>query len=83
MLSSYKLGRLIDFCKGPHVLKTEQLGVFKLLSLSPEVTGEETKIGNSSSGSTALPSSPKKNWTSISPESKRRAGETIADWASN
>ena len=34
VLSSYKLGRLIDFCTGPHVLKTEQLGVFKLLSIA-------------------------------------------------
>ena len=34
VLSSYKLGHLIDFCTGPHVLKTEQLGVFKLLSIA-------------------------------------------------
>ena len=34
VLSSYKLGQLIDFCTGPHVLKTEQLGVFKLLSIA-------------------------------------------------
>ena len=34
ILSCYKLGQLIDFCTGPHVLSTDQLGVFKLLSVA-------------------------------------------------
>ena len=34
VLSCYKLGNLVDFCTGPHVLSTAHLGVFKLLSLA-------------------------------------------------
>ncbi len=34
VLSSYKVGELTDFCKGPHVVRTDQLGVFKLLSVA-------------------------------------------------
>ncbi len=34
VLSWYKLGRLVDFCTGPHVLGTDHLGVFKLLSVA-------------------------------------------------
>ena len=34
ILSSYKLGQFIDFCTGPHLLNTDQLGVFKLLSVA-------------------------------------------------
>jgi len=33
ILSCYKLGDLVDFCTGPHVLSTSQLGAFKLLSI--------------------------------------------------
>ena len=34
VLSCYKLGKLIDFCTGPHVVSTAQLGSFKLLSVA-------------------------------------------------
>ncbi len=34
VLSCYKLGELVDFCTGPHVLSTSQLGAFKLLSIA-------------------------------------------------
>jgi threonyl-tRNA synthetase len=34
VLSCYRLGRLVDFCTGPHVVSTKQLGVFKLLSVA-------------------------------------------------
>lgn len=34
ILSYFKLGSLVDFCTGPHVLSTSQLGVFKLLSIA-------------------------------------------------
>jgi len=34
VLSCYKLGELVDFCTGPHVLSTSQLGAFKLLSVA-------------------------------------------------
>ncbi len=34
VLSCYQLGELVDFCTGPHVLSTSQLGVFKLLSIA-------------------------------------------------
>ncbi len=34
ILSCYKLGELVDFCTGPHVLSTSQLGAFKLLSIA-------------------------------------------------
>ena len=34
VLSCYRLGDLIDFCTGPHVCSTSQLGVFKLLSVA-------------------------------------------------
>lgn len=34
VLSQYKLGRLIDFCTGPHVVSTDQLHTFKLLSVA-------------------------------------------------
>ena len=34
VLSSYKLGTLTDFCTGPHVVHTGELGVFKLLSVA-------------------------------------------------
>ena len=34
VLSCYKLGNLVDFCTGPHVVSTSQLGVFKLLSIA-------------------------------------------------
>lgn len=34
VLSCYKLGKLVDFCTGPHVLSTSNLGVFKLLSVA-------------------------------------------------
>ena len=34
VLSQYKLGKLVDFCTGPHVICTDQLQVFKLLSVA-------------------------------------------------
>ncbi len=34
VLSCYKLGGLVDFCTGPHVVSTSSLGSFKLLSLA-------------------------------------------------
>jgi threonyl-tRNA synthetase len=34
VLSSYRLGDLVDFCTGPHVLSTAQLGSFRLLSIA-------------------------------------------------
>jgi threonyl-tRNA synthetase len=34
VLSCYKLGQLVDFCLGPHVQSTAQLGAFKLLSVA-------------------------------------------------
>lgn len=34
ILSCYKLGELVDFCTGPHVCSTSQLGAFKLLSIA-------------------------------------------------
>jgi len=34
ILSCYKLGKLVDFCTGPHVFSTSQLGAFKLLSIA-------------------------------------------------
>ncbi len=34
VLSAYHLGSLIDFCTGPHVTSTKQLGAFKLLSIA-------------------------------------------------
>lgn len=34
VLSTYKLGKLVDFCTGPHVLSTGHLGTFKLLSIA-------------------------------------------------
>ena len=34
ILSCYKLGELVDFCTGPHVFSTSQLGAFKLLSIA-------------------------------------------------
>ncbi|MEJ2077537.1 MAG: threonine--tRNA ligase [Acidobacteriota bacterium] len=33
-LSCYRLGRLVDFCTGPHVTSTAKLGAFKLLSIA-------------------------------------------------
>ncbi len=33
-LSCYSLGSLVDFCLGPHVASTKELGVFKLLSVA-------------------------------------------------
>ena len=33
-LSCYSLGKLVDFCLGPHVATTKELGVFKLLSVA-------------------------------------------------
>jgi len=34
VLSCYRLGNLLDFCLGPHVRNTRQLGAFKLLSIA-------------------------------------------------
>ena len=34
VLSSYRLGDLVDFCTGPHLLSTAQLGSFRLLSIA-------------------------------------------------
>ncbi len=34
VLSCYKLGELVDFCTGPHVVSTSSLGTFKLLSIA-------------------------------------------------
>ncbi|MDA2929275.1 threonine--tRNA ligase [Acidobacteria bacterium AH-259-O06] len=34
VLSYYKLGNLVDFCTGPHVVSTSDLGAFKLLSIA-------------------------------------------------
>ncbi len=34
VLSCYRLGPLIDFCLGPHVPSSSELGVFKLLSIA-------------------------------------------------
>ena len=34
VLSSYSLGDLVDFCTGPHVMSTADLGCFKLLSVA-------------------------------------------------
>ncbi len=33
-LSYYRLGSLVDFCTGPHVVSTAELGAFKLLSIA-------------------------------------------------
>ena len=33
-LSCYRLGKLVDFCTGPHVTSTAKLGAFKLLSIA-------------------------------------------------
>ena len=33
-LSCYRLGSLVDFCTGPHVVSTAQLGTFRLLSVA-------------------------------------------------
>jgi threonyl-tRNA synthetase len=33
-LSCYRLGKLVDFCTGPHVTSTSDLGAFKLLSVA-------------------------------------------------
>ncbi len=33
-LSCYQLGNLVDFCLGPHVASTRELGVYKLLSVA-------------------------------------------------
>ncbi|MFZ0430420.1 MAG: threonine--tRNA ligase [Acidobacteriota bacterium] len=33
-LSCYRLGKLVDFCTGPHVTSTSRLGAFKLLSIA-------------------------------------------------
>ena len=34
VLSHFRLGQLVDFCIGPHVVSTSQLGAFKLLSIA-------------------------------------------------
>ncbi len=34
VLSHFRLGHLVDFCTGPHVVSTSQLGAFKLLSIA-------------------------------------------------
>lgn len=34
VLSCYRLGKLVDFCTGPHVVSTAELGAFKLLSIA-------------------------------------------------
>jgi threonyl-tRNA synthetase len=34
VLSCYRLGRFVDFCIGPHVVSTGQLGAFRLLSVA-------------------------------------------------
>lgn len=34
ILSCYRLGSLVDFCTGPHVVSTNELGAFKLLSIA-------------------------------------------------
>jgi threonyl-tRNA synthetase len=34
VLSCYRLGKLIDFCTGPHVRSTSELGAFRLLSVA-------------------------------------------------
>lgn len=34
VLSYFKLGNLVDFCTGPHVVSTSELGAFKLLSIA-------------------------------------------------
>lgn len=34
LLSCYQLGKLVDFCTGPHVVSTSHLGAFKLLSVA-------------------------------------------------
>ena len=34
VLSHFRLGTLVDFCTGPHVVSTSQLGAFKLLSIA-------------------------------------------------
>ena len=44
VLSCYRLGELVDFCTGPHVFSTSQLGVFKLLSVAGSYwKGDETR----------------------------------------
>ncbi|MGH9339952.1 MAG: threonine--tRNA ligase [Acidobacteriota bacterium] len=34
VLSTYQVGNLVDFCTGPHVQSTAELGAFKLLSIA-------------------------------------------------
>jgi len=34
VLSCYRLGKLVDFCTGPHVRSTRKLGAFRLLSVA-------------------------------------------------
>ena len=43
-LSCYSLGKLVDFCLGPHVASTKELKVFKLLSVAGAYwKGDETR----------------------------------------
>ena len=44
-LSSFKLGALVDFCLGPHVPSTTQLGAFRLLSVAGSYwKGDENRV---------------------------------------
>jgi threonyl-tRNA synthetase len=45
VLSCYRLGKLVDFCTGPHVSSTSDLGEFKLLSVAGSYwRGDENRV---------------------------------------
>lgn len=83
-LSCYRLGDLVDFCTGPHVLSTEAIQPrnFRLLSVAGSYW-KGTSIGSSSSAFMGPVSFPRPIWTPILHRSKKPSGATTANWGAS
>ena len=80
MISLYRNGKFIDFCRGPHVPSTGRVKAFKIMSLSGH-TGSVTKRTRSCSGFMGRRSSRKKDMDDYFERLEEAKRGTTAGWA--
>ncbi len=67
-ISYFKNGDFVDLCAGPHVMRTGNVGAFKLTQCRQRLLQSAmSAIPRSSSAFTALPSKTRPRWTLTSP----------------